>query len=623
MQKNYQPYQKYSVLGENAIIRIAFDHELLARSYNFSGSLSLEAKSGDKKIQVNPYFTTGQGQSFYGVNSVPTLDVADYIVKLVFDVKQGRRLISQISKERGDKLRIYKALQGGIAKVKGEINNTETRFDYSSEQRTQQYAIKIINEIIIEVDFIRENSTEKNEYLEVENASPLLIGKIGVLQALVIEDVFDKIFNYEDNALTYDEVGRYLNDLISEINGDERVLRRSSLKVFPSIRYQRSHNDFNKLINTLSRLSLYVKHIASQNTDVQTAFLKLLGLNITEFNEVEKKIIAAHEDFTKMSVNDWSSLYSYNRDSSIIRHKGVNTKLNGLSNTLASLLAPGSQLTRELQNLGYNDDFMLVPWRRSNVQFRDNDSLLTYDFLDALQTSPLSILNSGSLGIKSDYEELIESLAFKAGLEIYQRLVMATIKVEEARLKDGDELEVDVVWYRDGNYNAKDDDLNNRQVLTTATFHIKKIGWHMNVSESAVLVKRIDEEFLPDDYPLARSNFKPTAGAALMWSYHNTFRGWQNFQKHEFHTGTRFGNFLRWFEPSFGLNVTYLDFDNTQTFEVGFGPMIGLWRNKLFFTGGYNLMVEGQSPYYLAVGFSFSNVAETVGKFIEQDPSKP
>ena len=49
-------------------------------------------------------------------------------------------------------------------------------------------------------------------------------------------------------------------------------------------------------------------------------------------------------------------------------------------------------------------------------------------------------------------------------------------------------------------------------------------------------------------------------------------------------------------------------------------PTSGLWRNKVFLTGGYNLSVDGQSPYYMGLGFSFSNVYSVIESKITNKP---
>ena len=135
--------------------------------------------------------------------------------------------------------------------------------------------------------------------------------------------------------------------------------------------------------------------------------------------------------------------------------------------------------------------------------------------------------------------------------------------------------------------------------LATARFIVKKTGWHLDGSESVMLIKRFNQDLVGND--VSPSNFKPIAGASLLWTYYNDHRAekWP-------------GKFLRWLEPSFGINVSYVDFLSSETFEVGAGPIVGLWQNRLFLTAGYNFNVEGQSPFYMGIGFSFFNVVDKI-----------
>lgn len=75
-----------------------------------------------------------------------------------------------------------------------------------------------------------------------------------------------------------------------------------------------------------------------------------------------------------------------------------------------------------------------------------------------------------------------------------------------------------------------------------------------------------------------------------------------------------FLKFLHWLEPSFGINVSYLDFRTDRDFEFGAGPIMGLFQNRIFLTTGYNFNVNGESPFYMGIGFSFSNIYKRINK---------
>jgi hypothetical protein len=66
---------------------------------------------------------------------------------------------------------------------------------------------------------------------------------------------------------------------------------------------------------------------------------------------------------------------------------------------------------------------------------------------------------------------------------------------------------------------------------------------------------------------------------------------------------------LKWFEPSFGLNISYVDFSKQRDIEVGVGGVVGLFRNKVFFSSGINLNTPNKHNSYFAIGFSFTSLA--------------
>jgi len=633
----YWPYQKYSVISEKAKLRILFDHELLAKSYNFKGSLSLEAHSKNGPVPVNPYSMVGKGQNIYGVNSAPTVEIANYLLKLKIDAFKCKELIKKIRKERDNKLRVYKALQEGMYKI-WENSEANSRSYYSrgyTTPRLQNDAKKAIDDILTELETIalNEEYSDTTSFTD-EMASLLMISKIGILQALVIDDVFDKVFNYQGTALTIGEIRRNLTSFKGEIDGLETVLRKEDGDKIPTIRFQKSFKHCFELKSAIARINQYIAHMARQKPEVQSAFLHLLGMNITEFNVLKNELNSSSLDsWASFDVNNWSKGYNTHRDSSITEHVKRSQLFSTIQIRLSPLFANVSEFSKIVHEREFSsEDFLKISFDRSGE-----------DLLNTLKKGSSSLLLNSE-----EYDDIVKALAYKAGVEIYQRLITATIDIEASELENGDELTIDVVWYPSGSFKKSTADSTEKHVLSSVKFYIRKVGWHTNIAETSLLIKRIDEEFLPADYPLSRSNFKPTAGAALMWSYHNTYRGWKDTRRildntprgwrkknkswlglgpelkneHTFHTGSWTGNTLRWLEPSFGLNVTYLDFDNDQTFELGFGPMIGLWRNKMFVTAGYNLMVQGQSPYYVGIGFSFSKIAETIGKNVEQNPSR-
>lgn len=202
------------------------------------------------------------------------------------------------------------------------------------------------------------------------------------------------------------------------------------------------------------------------------------------------------------------------------------------------------------------------------------------------------------------FNKIRNQLALEAGKEIFKNLVFGTINLADINIVDESKLKITVKW-------DNESDKNNKDNLFTAEFTVKRTGWYLEPTESALLIDRVNENLLRADYPLSPSNFKPTGGVSLLWSYHDDrlvpdrFLNSSSFTK-------RIIRSLKWLEPSIGINVSYVDFRTDKDFELGFGPVIGIFNNKLFLNSGYNLSAEGESPFYMAIGFSFSNIFDKV-----------
>jgi hypothetical protein len=127
------------------------------------------------------------------------------------------------------------------------------------------------------------------------------------------------------------------------------------------------------------------------------------------------------------------------------------------------------------------------------------------------------------------------------------------------------------------------------------------------------LVKRIKEDKV-NQATVSPSNFKGSGGAVLMLTFQKEDRKLKiretNNGEFSVQNRNRLINFL---EPSFGLNVSYLDFSTEKDVEIGTGLQFGLFRNKLFFGYGLNLHMlspKNQSPTYYYVGFSFARLGD-------------
>ena len=130
------------------------------------------------------------------------------------------------------------------------------------------------------------------------------------------------------------------------------------------------------------------------------------------------------------------------------------------------------------------------------------------------------------------------------------------------------------------------------------------------------LVKRVDESTV-DQATVSPSNFKGSGGAVLMWTFNKEDKGLEittgNADNNYEYIAKRKNKVWNFIEPSFGLNVSYLDFSTEKDVEIGTGLQLGLFRNKIFFGYGINLHMispKKQAPTYFYIGFSFAHISD-------------
>jgi hypothetical protein len=123
------------------------------------------------------------------------------------------------------------------------------------------------------------------------------------------------------------------------------------------------------------------------------------------------------------------------------------------------------------------------------------------------------------------------------------------------------------------------------ETRSSAIFKVDRLGWHAVLAPAVVLVHA--------DRLVGQSNdggFSP----ALAWMLRRTPRP----DEDDF-----WAKFSRWTEWGIGFHSVLLNFDPDNDTEIGLGLSGGLWRDKLIFGVGYNLMAdssdEGRIYYYV------------------------
>jgi len=231
-----------------------------------------------------------------------------------------------------------------------------------------------------------------------------------------------------------------------------------------------------------------------------------------------------------------------------------NTLSVSLKLLMPTITAINSKISNSLSNLGY------TPLENNTLRNHDN-----------------------SLDLK-------RNIAFEVGELVYQKLFTGCIDLRECRAKEGDILKISVLWY------INNDTTTMPLELELASYEIRQVGWRLKVSDSFLLIDRISKPDNEENF--SPSNFKGAPGATLMFTYGNN--GYNN-------------NLIKRLEPSIGFNVSYLDFYTTQDLEIGVGAVLGILRNQIFFTLGYNLHASTNGEYF-GVGFSFANIANQIKK---------
>ena len=202
------------------------------------------------------------------------------------------------------------------------------------------------------------------------------------------------------------------------------------------------------------------------------------------------------------------------------------------------------------------------------------------------------LLNYKNIGYKPTYN-YTDSLAAIIAPRIYAKLFNGIINLNQDRAQEGNSLNIALLWYQ------YSDSTSRPLVLHLASFELKEVGWRLRVSDAFMLIDRLNENAQVGSN-LSPSNYKGAAGVSLLYSY-STNRAPK-------------GKFFKGLEPSVGINISYLDFFTNKDMELGAGIVLGFFRNRFFFVGGYNLHAQNQSPFYMGLGFSFINLATRQGK---------
>ncbi|MGH1384309.1 hypothetical protein [Kordia sp.] len=333
----------------------------------------------------------------------------------------------------------------------------------------------------------------------------------------------------------------------------QRVLEKAKLEKSSDFLIFRSKiRDFN---SSLKIILNYIDYFKKSGEEAEDAFLLTIKLDHIALDRIENNLKLISEDLTDYLLKNTDSVGKVD--------SRVEAKYIQATSEIQRLTQIQGTEIGELEQLGYLFD---------NKAYSASDAKIK--------------------------KEAIDILSLAASKIIYRELDYATIDLQKERGQEGDFLYMYLVLEESERRSGSSSNIIQK-ILPIGTYELRNTEWEVKVADSFLLVHRINEPSPENDNSLSPSNFKGAAGISLLLTY----RGDGELKN-------KFFNFL---EPSFGINVSYLDFSTEDDIEVGAGLVLGLFNNKIFFTTGINLNRTGigeSRPMYWGVGFSFANLID-------------
>jgi hypothetical protein len=362
-----------------------------------------------------------------------------------------------------------------------------------------------------------------------------------------------------------------LNNLIVEIkdaNKKGRFLNEKTL--FEKI------SDLNEDIKIIIQ---YINYFKSSGEQAEDAFLSFIQLDYIALDIIEEKLKVTNTEFdlfvNKKGNNDKKEDEIIQESFNLLRlYDEAIQEINKIARIESTII--GIYLNQESTKIERG------PVSYAPVSFNSEMSL--YDKLLAKK------------------EPLITYIAHEASKIIYLNLDYATIDLLKERASEGDYLYLFAVL-EETERRTGGDAKAHQKVLPIGRYELRNTGWVTKISDSFVLAHRINEPDPSLNPNVSPSNFKGAPGASLLLTRRKN--------------GNQKDKILNALQPSFGVDVSYIDFNRNDDVEVGVGLVLGFFDNKMFCVGGLNLNSTGSnevSPYYFGLGFSFANIA---GKLIK------
>lgn len=438
------------------------------------------------------------------------------------------------------------------------LNVAEERFRYN-----------LINKILEAKSVIRKfKEFPKNDLLSDENK--YLIGVVGSDED---EMGFDSGVNFFLDFGTKDPTYKIATEQLGSL------ITRIQNTINESIKRNQSENDWfqrlRHLDNDAKIILDYINYFKSSGEQAEDVFLSFINLDHLNLDNIESQLRFKYDILHKYIETTTKQVYpnaSTSEDSiqekykvlyvEIIEEIGNLTQLQGtlIYEKVSTIPDPVEPHDRNWDPYEYNID----------------------DFYKK---------------IIANKKETIDIIALEASKIIYLNLDYATIDLLKERGNEGQYLYLYVVLEENQRRSKTTDEKIYKKVLPIGRYELRNTGWRTSVAGAFSLINRLKEPDPATNPDVSPSNFKGSPGSSLMLT-----------RRRDGNIKHKFWNSL---EPSMGINLSYIDFNRNDDIEVGVGAVLGLFDNKVFFSGGINLNSTGTkevSPYYFSLGFNFTDL---------------